>query len=851
MARRRDSLPTGERMTQLVAPRGRGAGRAAAVSGPGRIGTPSVPGVRVPIMGGDGLRMMARAFDGLAQTANQVMNREFQIRADTVKREQSLAGTEYGAGVELDQLQLPAGDSIGDEAFRKSAMLAAGARYDVKIYDHMEELGKQFAGRPEAFRAELERRANKFLAKAPPEMQAELLQTYNRLGVGKYKELDDQRRVFERDQHRADILGAYKTYRDRAAAMALRGDWQSAREELNKLSQITVASGPVELGGAGAFSLQEIEEQSQISNELIGGQFLQGWVDRTNNPAAALAAVRSGSTGNPAADEALSVAGPQWTTRVMNALDTEVKRRESEAKAAARERQQELRFEAQMIVDNEEAAAANGEVADPGWESKVRLAYGDRAEPVIARVNHARDTAIMTTDFATMPMSQMEDIIAGRLPEGAGYSYEAKDLATMQSAAAKIIERRQKDPVTEAMRAFPSVQAALSDPATMASGFKELADIQTRVFGIRPDRVEYLTDGQANDLVQRFNDAPTADERLALLQGYTTGLQDDAIASRVLTQLEGKHLPADARFAMERLTQDDVAGARKILAGVSTKPGDLPKFGEDKAAAIDAAVDSLMADPTKASGLSAYRAYIGNQPGLFQRAAGERNALHRMTAEGVAAGKDANTAARDAAAALHGDVTVAGNDDLGYVEAPRNVDTEDMTAAMLGARQNVDLSAFAPAAPITRPGQEATGAQLQAYDFASRDYQRRVDAIRNGGIWADAEGGYALLDPATGQQIKFFTLEELMAAPRVRTWDDYRGGDPLRMDLPPDDLSGGAGNDRLDTLVNSTGGGVNPQVQVLIQRLLGRANDPTFDPKLTAEQARALGIPTAEERDGS
>ena len=189
----------------------------------------------------------------------------------------------------------------------------------------------------------------------------------------------------------------------------------------------------------------------------------------------------------------------------------------------------------------------------------------------------------------------------------------------------------------------------------------------------------------------------------------------------------------------------------------------MPKLGEDKQAAITSAVDTLMADPSTTAGLATYRANLGREPDLFHRAAMERDTLLRLTTQYVAAGEDAASASARAAKAVYGDGRVAGSADLGYVEAPRTVDPDDLTAALSRARQTVDLSAMAPGQAPMRPGQEATGAQVQAQAFAMRDYQRRVDAIRNGGIWADDHGGYALLDPATGQRLAFFTLDQLMA----------------------------------------------------------------------------------------
>lgn len=48
--------------------------------------------------------------------------------------------------------------------------------------------------------------------------------------------------------------------------------------------------------------------------------------------------------------------------------------------------------------------------------------------------------------------------------------------------------------------------------------------------------------------------------------------------------------------------------------------------------------------------------------------------------------------------------------------------------------------------------------------------------------------------------------------------------------------------------VNSTGGGINPQLDVLAQRMVNSRGGPSYNPEVTAEQAAALGIPTAEQR---
>ena len=838
MARRyAGDIPRGDRQLQVGGRAASGAGRLAAVSGPGRVGVGPARSFAVRAEGAWGLRALAGAFGAFADASRQVMDSEFKIRAKQVAREQTLLGSEDGSGVTLDQLQLPAGDSIGDEAYRRSAILAAKANSDIAVYDDAEGLAKQFPGQPEAFRKALNARAVAVLKKTDPNARMELQETFSRVGQRKYLELDEARRQVERDGHRAEIMKATERYGNEAAILARRGDWGGAKQEIGKLAQMTSAAGPVEVGGSGALSLQEIEQQAQEARDLIQGQFLKGWVERTTNPRAALAALHSGKSGNGEVDAVLAVTNPRVLDPLASALETEIKSREAEARAAAREAREEARFQAGMIVDNEEAAADLGTTAEVGWEAKVRAGLGAHAQPVIDRINHRRDTALAVRDLSTMPTADMAGLIEGRMPEGEGYAYEAKDLATLQAAAAKVLERREKDPAAEVLRSFPSVAEAMKGGQS-GGALKEMARIQTESFGLPPDKVQLLTSRQASDAVGAFKAAVTVDDRMAQLQSITTAIGDDTLARGVLSQLEDKGLPPGARFALEAQERGDVDAAREILGGMAIDPKDLPKVAETKASAIATAVDSLMAGATQA-GLTQRAANMSRQPGLFARAQAERAEMVRLTTQYAAAGDDAETAASKAEQALYGSGAVAGNDDLGLVRAPAGTDPAALTDALEQARSTVDLSHLAPVTAPLRPGQEATGAEQQAADFASRDFARWAQSIHDNGIWANADGGFALLDPATGRQVAFKTLAELTAmrrapppAPDAGLVAPGLGGD--------DGLSGNAG---LDRLAPGIGGKIdvplNPQLSVLLQRFLNSRPAPTYNPQLDPKE---LGI---------
>lgn len=867
MPRQRD-LPRGQRTLGLQGPRGSGAGRVNEAGGGGRVGGALPRAYSVQATGSWGLRQLAGAFNQLAGVSEQIMDTEFKLRAKAVERQQSLAGFEYGAGVELDQLTLPAGDSIGDEAFRRSAMLAARAKVDVATFDDVEALAKQHPGKPEEFRNALEERARAFVGKLPPDMRPDAAMSYARLGQQRYLQLDDQRRDFERDQNRASIIEATELHQTAAARAARQGDWNAAQEEIAKLAELTAAAGPVELGGSGALSLVEIEKQSQAAEAEITGQFVNGWAERASNPAAALAGLRQGTTGSQVVDEAISRLRPEVIDQIGNRLEAEVRSREAEARqraaearAAQREAMQELRFQAGMVVDNEEAAAEFGETASTGWEEVVRAAYGDKAQPIIDRITSRRETATLAKDLTSMPTEDIAGLLEGRAPAGEGYAFEARDFKALQGAAEQVINRRLKDPAGEALRAFPALREAMADPAQMGAALRESERIQTEVFGVPKARVQLLTGEQAGGVVESFKGAATADERLALLNSYTT-MGDDEMARRVLAQLEEKGLPADGRFALERAREGDIAGARDILGGIAIDPKDLPKLGEASAADVGKAVDQRMGD-TGPAGLTTRLANMSRQPGLFARAAAERATMQRLATQYAAAGDDPETAAAKAEKSVYGDTKVAGDDDLGYVRVPPSVDPDAMTDAMERVRSSLDLSIYAPVAPPVRPGQSVTGATEGQRYLADRDYQAWAQSIRDGGIWADVEGGYtllsptgrALMDPSDPTKPRVFTADEIIgmaAAPASSLGPRAQPGyDPglTGPGLGGDALAGGSGLDRLAPGIGGTMEvPLNPSLSELARRLLGRVPTKSDDPQITAEEAAALGIPIGESK---
>ena len=459
----------------------------------------------------------------------------------------------------------------------------------------------------------------------------------------------------------------------------------------------------------------------------------------------------------------------------IRSLEAEQKRVAAEQRAEQREREsaaraarQEAQYYARSTIEDELAAAQRGETANPQAAKIITEAFGDKAAPYLSAINTAREAAGIAAQFATMTAAEIGAAIETMAPAGAGFKDEAQTQDGLRTVANKVLAERASKPAEAVLRAYPGIAQALSsgDPAQVAQGLRQSAAVQAEVFGLPADQVRVLPPALVDSVVSQFKTAGTADERLALITQYTTGLGDDEVARRVLGELEAKGLPPGARLAAERAAEGDVPGAREILAGLTTDPKDLPKLADTKAADVAAAVDARMAEPGPA-GMSTRLATMSRQPGLFARSSAERAEMQRLATQYAAAGDDAETAAEKAERVLFGDVQIAGDDDLGYVRVPQGADPAALTAGMERLRSGLDLTYLAPTF-----GETTTGAAEGERIAAVRDFTAYAQSIRDGGIFTDAEGGYALMapngrfipDPSDPRKPRIFTAREITDA---------------------------------------------------------------------------------------
>lgn len=415
--------------------------------------------------------------------------------------------------------------------------------------------------------------------------------------------------------------------------------------------------------------------------------------------------------------------------------------REAEARAAQQEAQYYARFTAQDALS---LAEHTGKI-DPNAVKEIHAAFGDKAEPMLAAIRNASETFGVKSALGVLPPEGIAAAIQGLTPAGtAGFENAAKNQDQAVAAARQVLQQRQERPAEAVVQNFPTIAAGFAsrDPGDVAKAIRGAAQVQSDIFKLPPEQQQLLPDQVRDAAITDFKNATTSDTRLAVLNRLVGGL-DDPTANKVLSELEAKGMEPEARYALEQARDGNINGAKNILAGLTVDPAKQPKVGDAKAADVDKAIDAVMADPTQLAGLSTHVGNMVRDPGLLNRSTADRAVLRRLSMQYANSGMDPQQAVAKAQADAFGDKQVVGNDDVGYVTAPPNVDPSEMSGAMARVRQSIDLSHYTP---VMDPA--ATGADKGAQNIAMRRVEEWKQRIRDGGMFVDAPGGYALMSPS-------------------------------------------------------------------------------------------------------
>jgi hypothetical protein len=420
-----------------------------------------------------GQQAAARAAGDIAEVAERFQRQEFKNLAARREAEGEAAGATYGLETQPADLQLPPGDSIADEAFRRSALAAAKINVGLSAREDIIRFEDEFAGDPIGFQTALKERGKAFIKALPKDLQGEASEVYGQLGGAAQARVQNRWREFQADVTRATFERGVVAIKNEAAAKAREGDWEGAAAALAKGADMFEAASPVLAGGSGVFSLTEIDEQVRKFEGETRLEYLTGVIERSPHPTEALEAIRSGKTGEPTVDAALASAPPEDRNRLLNELGKRVRAQE-------REEREEERWhwaqEREAERDADRAREANGALLTAAALDGL-VTDKEIAEAVTARRIHAHEGRTLSN------LLKREARGTDDKP-----SRKTEDFRTF----AALSDLRREDPEAARKEALKAREAGLITTSTMKSFFrKKIGDDEGDPESVREAK-EYL-----------------------------------------------------------------------------------------------------------------------------------------------------------------------------------------------------------------------------------------------------------------------------------------------------------------------------------------------------------------------
>lgn len=501
------------------------------------------PGTVQEAFGQRALAGVTEKIGGALEQVGQTLEKE---QAGKVERQSAISGAQAGATTDPSQLQLPTGDSIAEEAYRRSAVQAAGSQVKLQARDDAMRLAQASGGDPEAYRANLKAAASGFAGKLPPDLQGQALEAYDFYGQRNYADLDEKKRAFVKDQNLAAITGEIETTSNDAANLARKGDVDGARALTESLNQSLTKAGPVQVGGSGALSLTQITEASAKLRDSIGGEFIRGVIDRAPDKEGLLKGLQSGRTGDERVDALNAQLDPKARDQLLGKLEVQVREEQVERRrqqeAQERLAEQKRQFGVLELKDRVQDEIAKREAGVPVKEGLTRNDFaalaGKSGGPELQRLYNdyqgKRDTADALGLIGNMPLQQQEAYLAdlkGKLtPDTPNFADKAATL--------KALEVRVKQ---ERAEAAPAIEQARQE---------KIADFQQQL----DNDIALRTDGKADtappkleDFYARFGDKHRGEarreyysyqQRLAVATGTAAATVPEGRRDEVLSALK-------------------------------------------------------------------------------------------------------------------------------------------------------------------------------------------------------------------------------------------------------------------------------------------------------------------------
>lgn len=281
-------------------------------------------------------------------------------------------------------------------------------------------------------------------------------------------------------------------------------------------------------------SLRKYVEQ-QLAASAIGGKL-------NSKPRETLAELQSGSWDN--------LVNPDQKLGFINQAESELKRRDAEAKAAAAQARMESQLDLQLMADDATTNAKATGRYDGNYEATIRRAYGDkpqRAQKILE--GYRADVAIgqNSVTFTTMPNAERAAAIESLKPKDGSQTY-ANDDRVYQAAIQKdqaIRTALKKDPAGYILETNSIAKAAwrrveeAKDPSEMEFLTKEAVETTKQLqrdMGVPEWEINTLAGQQAAAITAEINNpGATADEIKAKIAAVNAAHGGKGVAELVKT----------------------------------------------------------------------------------------------------------------------------------------------------------------------------------------------------------------------------------------------------------------------------------------------------------------------------
>lgn len=268
---------------------------------------------------------------------------------------------------------------------------------------------------------------------------------------------------------------------------------------------------------------------------------------------------------------------PDDKASLLNGAQSEIKRREAEAKRAALEARAILQGDAKAAFMDEIEAASQGQVAIPEIESKLRTAFEpDKAQAMLEQIDRSRALYAAGQEIALASPEEEAALLARFTPEGEGFAIEAKEHDALRRA---IIEKRNAlatDSAGYVMRHSPEVRAKFAAANDAPSMRRALSAMDEALEGLRvpPHARRAIPKEQAAEHAKAVN-AAKGQEKANVLANLSELYGDDFL--RVQAEIEDAGLGAGAS-TLAGMTAIDQRVARVDMAEALDRQSEVEKL---------------------------------------------------------------------------------------------------------------------------------------------------------------------------------------------------------------------------------------------------------------------------------